>query len=667
MIKLLEKNIADKIAAGEVIERPISIVKELVENSIDAGASEITVEIRNGGKTFVRVTDNGCGIPRSEAETAFLRHATSKIATLADLTAINSLGFRGEALASIAAVTRTSLITRPPEERTGCRITIHGGEVIENTGVGCPEGTTMIVTDLFYNTPARRQFLKSDSAESGLIIDFVSEMAMAYHDRRFQLINNGRNLFSTPGDGNLKKTIAAVYHRREYEELVEVEYGENGYSVSGCISRPSLTRSTRRDQVFFVNGRIVKSRIMERGVSKGYRERLAEGRQPVVFLFLRTDPETVDVNIHPNKKEVRFHDEKAVISALKAAVFRTLAAKDAVVEVRDYFPAAGAGSTEEAKSSAPGTPDAPGSDRPEPFHISAGQDGLLRKERKEDQIDIKHILSRMREEDQETSSASPTAATHASAADPAASSTAFSEDRTAGSGAYPPAAGGSSGVMDAAAMTDGKPSAERDPSAMDLRGPRQKPFDFSGLKITGSIFDTYITAEDSDGFYLIDQHAAQERIFYERLAEEYLNDDKPSQTILTPITLEVPLSVREEEYDWIDSLRDMGYHIEEFGPSSYIIREIPYFMEISEAESFLHDFVDQIGEQDDLRNTVVIDKLITRSCKSAVKARDHMSDMELRQLIRDLARCRNPFSCPHGRPTFIRFSMYDIEKMFKRA
>ena len=273
----------------------------------------------------------------------------------------------------------------------------------------------------------------------------------------------------------------------------------------------------------------------------------------------------------------------------------------------------------------------------------------------------------MREEDQETSSASPTAATHASAADPAASSTAFSEDRTAGSGAYPPAAGGSSAVMDAAAMTDGKPSAERDPSAMDLRGPRQKPFDFSGLKITGSIFDTYITAEDSDGFYLIDQHAAQERIFYERLAEEYLNDDKPSQTILTPITLEVPLSVREEEYDWIDSLRDMGYHIEEFGPSSYIIREIPYFMEISEAESFLRDFVDQIGEQDDLRNTVVIDKLITRSCKSAVKAHDHMSDMELRQLIRDLARCRNPFSCPHGRPTFIRFSMYDIEKMFKRA
>ncbi|TDP58521.1 DNA mismatch repair endonuclease MutL [Aminicella lysinilytica] len=598
MIRVLEKNISDKIAAGEVIERPVSIVKELLENSIDSGADTISVEIKNGGKTFIRVTDNGCGIEADQVETAFLRHATSKIETVADLTSISSLGFRGEALASVAAVTQTTLITRPEAEKTGRRLLINGSEVVENVPVGCPHGTTIIVTDLFYNTPARRQFLKSDSAESGMIIDLMSEMALAYTDIKIQFINNGNVLFATAGDSSLKKTIMTVYRQREYDDLADVDFTTPGFTVTGCISRPSLSRSTRRDQIFFVNGRIVKSKVIEKGLSEAYKERLFKGRYPVAFLFLETDPASVDVNIHPNKKEVRFHDDKAVELAVKEAVIDALGTKEAMAGAADYF--IKQSNAEKAK------------DKPTP-----------------EQVDIKQILSSKRE---------------------------------------------TSEVSDNIVKSERSvPQAEAAPQEMTSKShilveeTKLKPFDFNNLTITGCIFDTYITAVDGEDFYMIDQHAAHERIFYEKLVGQYGADEKVRQMILTPFTVDVPLSVKENQYDWLDSLRDMGYLIEEFGPNSYIVKEIPDFMEISEAENFVKDYIENVSERDDLGNTVVIDKLITRSCKSAVKAHDHLSAAEIQALIDQLKLCRNPFSCPHGRPTFIRFSIYDIEKMFKRV
>ena len=597
MIKVLEKNISDKIAAGEVIERPISIVKELVENSIDSGADSIAVEIKNGGKTFIRVTDNGCGIPADEAETAFLRHATSKIETVGDLYSIRSLGFRGEALASIAAVTRTTLITKTHDSKTGRRVIIHGGETVENTGIGCPDGTTVIVTDLFYNTPARRQFLKSDSAESGMIIDLISEIAIAYSSIRFQLTNNGTILFATSGDGDLKKTILSVYRQREFEELVDVNYTAGGYAVKGCISRPSLTRTTRRDQIFFVNGRVVKSKIMGRGVSEGYKERLFEGRYPVTFILVTTDPAVVDVNIHPNKREIRFHDDKAIIDAVREAVKDSLGTREAVVQAGDYFV------------------------RPERINKEENPEP-------QEQVDIKHILSNMRQQTEVTDNVKlPTLKSEQTSSEP-----------------------------------------EIDQRArLDIDECTNRPFDFNDLEITGCIFDTYITCVDKGSFYLLDQHAAHERIFYEKLVGEYMAEKKMKQPILTPIIIDVPLSVIENRYTWLDALNDMGYTMEEFGPNSYIIKEIPQFMEISEAEDFVRYYLENVGDGDDLGNKVVIDKLITRSCKSAVKAHDHLSDPEIRALIDELRQCRNPFSCPHGRPTFVRFSIYDIEKMFKRV
>lgn len=640
MIKILEKHIADKIAAGEVIERPISIIKELVENSIDAGATSITCEIKNGGKTYIRVTDNGCGIAREECETAFLRHATSKISTVNDLKGIKSLGFRGEALASIAAVTNAALITKTAESKTGCRLVLHGGETVENIPLGCPDGTTIIINDLFYNMPARREFLKSDGAESSLIIEFISEMALAYTNIRFQLINNGKILFSTTGDGNLKNTINSVYMQREYKDLIEISKTEAGYSIRGCISKPSLSRTTKKNQVYFVNGRVVKSAVMEKGISMGYKERLFEGRYPVAFIFLNVNPETIDVNIHPNKKEVRFHDEDSIVKIIENATVEALASQDAVIEVRDYF------------STEPSTNDAKKEDRSEQVDIKC----ILKSKSEKKQVGLKRekILYNSKEKDNyayiDEIKESETGRNIVSD---------ITKDYSTGNCAN------DDYIKSGNVKNQELP--EKKKPVIEISEPLIRPFDFNDLKVTGCVFDTYITATDANSFYMIDQHAAQERIFYEQLVEEYLSDDKPSQSILTPIVIDVALEVKEEEYSWLDSLGDMGYLLEEFGPNSYIIKEIPYFMDITEAENFAKDYIEQTHSGIKINNKVVIDKLITRSCKSAIKAHDKLSQEAMESLINELKYCRNPFSCPHGRPTFIKFSNYDIEKMFKRV
>ena len=630
MIKVLEKNVADKIAAGEVIERPASIIKELVENSIDAGACSVTVEIKNGGKSYIRVTDDGCGIAQDELRTAFLRHATSKISEASDLESITSLGFRGEALASIAAVTRTSMVTKRREDKTGSRIVIEGGEVLSVESVGCPDGTTVVCTDLFYNTPARREFLKNDAHETAAVTELVSEMALAFSNIRIQLISNGNVVFTTTGDGNIKNTVVSVYKKKEYRDLFETagEYG--GYSVRGCISRPSLSRSTRKDQVFCVNGRVVESKVIEKGIRNGYRERLFEGRYPVVFLLIDTDPASIDVNIHPNKKEIRFHDEDSVIRAVSQAIIQGLQSDDAVIRVGDYF-----------------------------------HDQNPDRQLKNEQVDIKNVLSNMRKAADEAQSEDDKEI--AGADDAIKPNTAVSyKDDVLGHDLRTP-------LVKEESVEYGSSSAETDkgyfPHAsitdFDME-PGKQLFDFDDLRLTGCIFDTYLTCEDSDAFYLIDQHAAHERVNYEKFVGNYLSDDKPSQPLLTPVTIDVDPSTAELQDEWLPELGKMGFMIEPFGPGTYIIKEIPVFMEISEAETFVKDYAESLGDEMKHSNKVVIDKLITKSCKASVKAHDHLSLEEAEALLSQLKQCRNPFSCPHGRPTFIRFTQYQIEKFFKR-
>ena len=600
MINILDKQIADKIAAGEVIERPVSIIKELVENSIDAGADSIVVEIKKGGKSYIRVTDNGCGIQREEVEKAFLRHATSKISQVTDLDAIETLGFRGEALASVCAVTRTELLSKRSEDKNGTHLIIHGGEVISNKPTGCPDGTTLIITDLFYNTPARQKFMKSDSAESGVIIDFMSQIALAYKDISFRFINNGNVLFSTTGDGKRLNTIARVFPNVDIKNLVAVDYHEENLSLEGYISTPTMSRPSRTGQIFFVNGRVVESKVMERGINEGYRERLFEGRHPVAFLFLNVNADQLDVNIHPNKRAVRFDDEKVIEEFISRAIKEALGTKAAVVRAANIF-----------------------KENIEPKHVSVV---------KEEQEVIKNIMS-----------------TNDKVVEP---TTLVPE--------YKP-------IETVIVETPPVIEEENTDKVIEIQKPLYKPFDFDDLTITGVIFDTYITAVDEQNFYLIDQHAAHERIFYEKLVSEYDQDEKLSQPIMLPILIDVALAKGQNEEMWLEPVRQMGFVIESFGPNSYRITEIPTFMELGEAEDFINDFVENIGSNTDLKNTVVIDKLIMKSCKSAVKAHDHLSKEEIDALIKDLKNCINPFSCPHGRPTFIKLSNYEIERLFKRA
>ena len=637
MIRVLDKSIADKIAAGEVIERPVSIVKELVENSLDAGASSVVVEIKNGGKSYIRVTDDGCGIARSEADTAFLRHATSKISSVRDLDSIETLGFRGEALASVAAVTRCELISKTKDSKSGVRIVIHGGNLITNEQTGCPDGTTIVIKDLFYNTPARLKFMKSDGAESSLIIDFLSQIALAYKDIKFRLINNGKILFTTPGDGNRLNTIIRIYKDIDAKNMVPVSYSEDGLTVDGYISTPALSKTGRVSQIFFVNGRVVNSRVIEKGVTLGYKERLFEGRFPVIYLFLRVDPKTLDVNIHPNKREVRFDDENLISEFISRAIKNALASREAVVDAGNLFKKdksydelfnekkqlSGSKVYERIFS-----PISEGSvsfkENRTPFRIN---DSDLPKG---EQVDINYILS-TDEADRKLYEKSSETETERSA-----------EKITT-------------------------ESSELSAPKINIELPVIKPFDITALSLTGVVFDTYITAVDSDSFYLIDQHAAHERIFYEKLVGEYEQSEKVKQPLIFPLMINTSLSASEESYDWLDALSEMGFTIEEFGSNTYRIPEIPMFMELSEAEDFVNEFIENIKNSTDLRNTVVVNKLIMMSCKAAVKANDKLTEKEMHALINDLAKCKNPFSCPHGRPTFIKLTRYEIEKMFKRV
>ena len=654
MIRVLDKTVSDKIAAGEVVDRPLSIVKELVENAIDSGANSIICEIKNGGKTYIRVTDNGCGRPEDEAELAFLRHATSKIEKAIDLDCIETLGFRGEALASICAVSQTEMITKQPGAIMGKRLVFRGGRLLTGEQTGCPDGTTVVVTDLFYNTPARAKFLKSVSTEAGLIIDFISRMALAYKDIKFRFINNDKIVFSTIGDGDRFKTILRVYPNVDGQHMVPVEYERDGMHVDGYVSTPAFSKSSRVSQIFFVNGRSVDSKVMERGVTYGYRERLFEGRYPVCFLFLDVAPGSLDVNIHPNKREVRFDEEGKVAEFIGEAISQALSTKEAVVDASDQVYS--------RMEKLEGIPSFMKDNRAGDSLFRSGKDG---KRSEGEQVDLKSVLETQEnrpepkvpermlplESDVEiTDKQTPETEFEFKFDESALNIQTGAKDKEEKKGPIFPVR-----------------QTQEPRTPIEIYSPLLKPFDFNDLWVTGCIFDTYITATDDNSFYLIDQHAAQERVFYEKLVNEYEAGEKVRQTILVPLIVNVDYSLLENSGEWLDPLTEMGFSIEEFGGTSFRVTEIPMFMEIGEADEFLKEYLTNFKSGNNIRNTVVINKLIMMSCKAAIKAHDKLSMNEMKALLRDLANCRNPFSCPHGRPTAIKLTQYDLEKMFKRV
>lgn len=619
MIKVLEKSVADKIAAGEVIERPVSVVKELVENSIDAGAKSIAVEIKKGGSEYIRVTDDGCGIPSDDAERAFLRHATSKIERAEDLDSLFTLGFRGEALASIAAVSRTQLITKTADEKTGTNILIEGSHVVSAHPAGCPDGTTITVSDLFYNTPARRKFLSTQAAETSRVTGLITRMALAYPEIKFRMISNGNILFATRGTGDRLDVIITIFGRSDAKSLMTVSYDEDDIRVSGYVSGPGQSKANRSGQIFFVNGRDVDSRIIQKGLESAYKERLFDGRYPIGYIFIDVDAAALDVNIHPNKKQVRFDDEKKVMEAVKSAVSRALETKEAAP---DLFGGAADSKTAaksepavstSAKSSASYLKNAP-ADGPrktcsfvrEKNDPQAAYGAAVRT--KTEQVNVKELLSTFREDNKRAASEIETEVRRVSEAG-------------------------------------------------------RERFRFAALKVIGVVFNTYILAQDDDTFYLIDQHAAHERVYYEEFKRRLENGEDMTQQIMIPVTIEA----RIEAGDWLDDLRSIGYDIEEFGPWTYIIRGIPTLFDIDQAETFVKDHIDTLGDPSGHESRYVRDMLAMKACKAAVKAHDTLKDEEISELLTSLDGCEEPFSCPHGRPTYIKMTLGELERRFKRA
>ena len=609
MIKVLDSFVADKIAAGEVIERPVSAVKELVENSIDAGARSIIVEIRKGGKSYIRVTDDGCGISFDEAETAFLRHATSKISGITDLDNIVSLGFRGEALASISAVSRLTMVTRRAEDMSGVKLVLHGGRVVSKERTGCNTGTTVIVEDLFYNTPARRKFMKTDAREASSIIELIQQYAVCYAGIRFMMINNGMTLFTTSGDGDTHAVIKMLYPSLAKNGLLPLE----NEHVKGYVSDPGSTMSTRKGQLFFVNGRLVSSTVIEKGIEEGYQGRIFSGF-PAAVLFIEAEPCDIDVNIHPGKQEIRFLKQDDVRRDIAEAVSRAVMT--------------GAGIPKGFVKNIESAPE-------KQLNVDVPE------KKGTEQTSIREFLQsldRTESYEERPASSETSAAIDAQSVADGTDLTyvPFSSDEKTETASY-------------------KPEAAQMPA----------PFDFADLTFKGYVFNTYIIMQGRDELYIFDQHAAHERIFYEKFMRGYNNSAHSPQPVLTAFTINVSNDVYSMSGEWLGDLIRMGYDIEDFGDCTFIVRGIPPYMSVSEAEGFARGYAEALGENAG-SNKVVIDKLITKSCKSAVKAHDVLSEQEISDLMSELAECGNPYSCPHGRPTFIRVSSYDIERSFRR-
>ena len=647
MIRILDEFIADKIAAGEVIERPLSIVKELIENSIDAGSSQIVIEIKNGGKSYIRVTDNGSGIVSDEIELAFERHATGKISKLSDLDHINTLGFRGEALASITAISRLTVYSKTADSELGTKLKMQGGTTVSIEKTGMNTGTTMVVEDVFYNTPARRKFMKSDAAEATVIIDMIQKIAIYYSHIAFRLINNKQTIIATPGTGDMLTTIQSIYP--SYRELIEID----GDYVHGFISDPGSTKSNKRGQIFFVNGRYISSSTIEKGIIKGYGDRIFSGH-PICILFIEVNPETIDVNIHPNKKEIKFLHEEDIVKDIENAIKRVINSENTIPSAMGLR----SEGTFDTKASSAVDITASNAER---LSSETYQDNSLKSdEKKSTQVNIKSFLASKTRVSDITDTYTP---------DGLAESTQNCTDTDSVKGGFEEANhnnSASNANNNDVRINDNAKDNAIIKKQIAIKAPNVQTFDFDSLVYKGYLFDTYIIMQSTDIAYLIDQHAAHERIMYERFITVYNDSEHVSQPMLMPFSIETSSDVYAAERFWMDDLARLGFDIDDFGNNTFIVRGIPTYMDRGEAELFIHTYIEDPESRSDRGNTTVIDKLIMRSCKAAVKGNNKLSTMEIEELIKQLSNCVNPFSCPHGRPTFIRFTLSEISRAFKR-
>ncbi|MDU5596689.1 MAG: DNA mismatch repair endonuclease MutL [Lachnospiraceae bacterium] len=642
MINILDKDTIDKIAAGEVVERPASIVKELLENSIDAGSSLVTVEIKNGGIDLIRITDNGCGIPSREVKKAFLRHATSKIVSDKDLISIKSLGFRGEALSSIAAVSRCEMITKTRDELTGVRYYIEGGTEVEYEEIGAPNGTSIIIRDIFYNTPARRKFLKTASTEGAHISELVEKLAMANTEIAFKFISNGQIKLQTNGSGNLKDIVYQLYGKEISKALCNVDYEKNGIKIRGVVARPEVTRSSRNLENIFVNGRYIKDNIISKAVEDGFGDRLMQHQYP--FCALNFDLDGVDVNVHPRKMEVRFSDRNFVYDNTKEAVEEIFITQSAVREVP-------VGKALNEKKIFVNTP--------EPFENKRRDMSEMPEKVSQDKYeDITKDTIHSTGSDDEIKWTLPKENMY----NPKDDMSFIKDENKTGADSYTGDFSRQS-IKEVKNIVADTKSSDIKPSQLSFFESESKKY----MKVIGQVFDTYWIVQLENEMYIIDQHAAHEKVMYERLLKESKANKLSSQMINPPIIVTLTDLEQNVLNEHLDEFRGIGFDIEEFGGKEYKINAIPnIFPSIPKAELFNEMLSDSTNYDVISPSELILAKVASMSCKAAIKGNMRISLLEANELFDELLSLDNPYNCPHGRPTVIKMTKQEIEKKFKR-
>ena len=675
-IRLLDAKTINKIAAGEVVESPKSVVKELTENAIDANADSVTIEIKEGGISYIRITDNGTGIPKEQVKEAFLRHATSKMTQIEDLEHIFTLGFRGEALASIAAVAQVEMLTKTRDEETGTRIVIHAGEIQEMEDTVCREGTSITVKNLFYNVPARRKFLKKPATESGYVSDLVNKIALGHPEVAIHYINNGNTVLHTAGNNDPKTAVFYVYGKDAANSMLPISYRKGEYAVSGLIGKPEFCRANRNYENLFINGRFIKNPVVSAAVEDAYKTKLLIGKFPVFVLNLEVEPAQVDVNVHPAKLEVRFKNDDEVYEFFYNAVAKTLQETvlipKAVLEKKpkEKLPQAEQQTladipkeTEQPKESMiketimkesePKAEVTATSAKEIPLPKSEGM--ILSKEERE------KLLRAAQQPQPPTSGGrsvdellkrTPKAESFAQTAVPYRKEEPSSVPQT---------------EQEKPVQTEvAKPViSAQEPKLAETAAEGKQPF-FQNYKIIGQVFRTYWIVEQGDCLYLIDQHAAHERVLYEEFMNKFKEEKVISQRMLTPLMLNLTPMETEVLRSNRALLEGFGFELEEFG-EKYALRATPYLLQNPTEVGFFTDILDRLTEEriSNVYDTKIL-AVATMACKAAVKGHDVLSTREAEELIHRLLGLEHPFTCPHGRPTIIELTKYEMEKMFKR-
>ncbi|MCL4898845.1 DNA mismatch repair endonuclease MutL [Streptococcus suis] len=625
----LPEILANQIAAGEVIERPASVVKELVENSIDAGASQIEISVEEAGLKMIQITDNGEGIAPDEVALALRRHATSKIKSQSDLFRIRTLGFRGEALPSIASVSQMVIETAKADSAHGLHLEAKGGVIEKEEPVSRPVGTQITVSDLFYNTPARLKYVRSQQAELSHIVDVVNRLSLAHPEIAFVLVNEGRELIRTAGTGKLRQAISGIYGIASAKKMVEIEAEDLDFQISGYVSLPELTRANRNYISIFINGRYIKNFLLNRAILEGYGSKLMVGRFPLAVISIEIDPYLADVNVHPTKQEVRISKEKELMTLIREAISQALKEQDLIPDALENLAQS---STRPKVKAEQGTLPLR---EPKIYYDTIKQDFFL----KPDVVaeDVKPL-----EEDRQEIVESPV--------ENKPTSVQFAERQS----------------------VDSEDQEHPNLSAKELakladKLDREETSTFPELEYFGQMHGTYLFAQGKTGLYIIDQHAAQERVKYEYYREKIGQVDNSAQQLLVPYIFEFPQNDALDLVHKMDALRQVGINLEEYGANQFILREHPIWMKEEEIESGIYEMCDMLLLTDQVSIKQYRAELaIMMSCKRSIKANHALDDYSARDLLRQLSYCQNPYNCPHGRPVLVHFSKSDMEKMFRR-